>query len=236
MFLVLALASIPFSYDGSILPGRTLTVRNVNGGIRVHTGDRLQIRAEKHAQRSDPNAVTIRVDQRAGGIVVCVRYPGYADRPCDEDANMRNVDNDTTVDFDITLPHGVALDASSVNGAVEARTDGTIDARTVNGSVRAEGRDVRSVATVNGSVHVRVLDRSRGTLEAKTVNGSIDVALPAGTGVRLEAKTLTGGITADGLTVERPRYGPGASANGTAGDGARHLTLETVNGSITLTR
>ena len=75
---------------------------------------------------------------------------------------------------------------------------------------------------------------SRGSLAAHTVNGSIDVTLPPGTGVTVDARTLTGTINANGLTVNRPRYGPGASVNGTLGDGARVLTLQTTNGSITL--
>jgi len=76
----------------------------------------------------------------------------------------------------------------------------------------------------------------RGPLDVKTVNGSITITLPPGNGFTLDAKTLTGGISADGITVERPRYGPGAHASGTSGDGARRVTLETVNGSITVTR
>jgi len=38
------------------------------------------------------------------------------------------------------------------------------------------------------------------------------------------------------VTVNHPMYGPGASAHGTVGDGARVLSLETTNGSITLRR
>jgi DUF4097 and DUF4098 domain-containing protein YvlB len=89
---------------------------------------------------------------------------------------------------------------------------------------------------VNGSVHVRVVAGGRGTLTAKTVNGLIDISLPHGTGVELAARTLTGDINAEGVDVQRPRYGPGARANATLGDGARKLSLETLNGSITVTR
>lgn len=235
MFLVLALASVPFNYEGTLRPGQTFAVHDVSGRVRVRGGDRLAVRATKHARTGDPNQVTIRVDQRPDGLIVCVRYLGSGDRNCEEHVSG-HVDNDTQVDFDIVLPPGVALEARTINGSIDAQTDGTIDASSVNGGVRAEGRDVRSAVSVNGAVHVRVLDRSGGSLEAKSVNGSIDVSLPPGSGVTLEAKTLTGSITAAGLTVERARWGPGASANGTLGDGARHVTLETVNGSITLTR
>ncbi|HEV3088894.1 MAG TPA: hypothetical protein VGX96_16905 [Candidatus Elarobacter sp.] len=240
MFLVLALVSVPFAYDGALKPGQSLTIRDINGSVRVRTGDRLAIRATKHAERSDPNEVAIHVENRPNGIVVCVRYPPEANRPCDEHRYFRGNNNgnhnDTAVDFDVTVPHGIALDAATVNGSVDAVNDGPADASTVNGAVRIEGRDVRTAKTVNGSVTVRVLDRGTGSLEASTVNGSVDVSLPPGSGANVHAKTLTGGISADGLTVERPRYGPGASADGTLGDGARRINLETVNGSITLRR
>jgi hypothetical protein len=238
MFLVLAFATVPFSYDGSLRPGQKLTVRDVNGSVRVRTGDRLAIRANKHSDRSDPNEVAIHVENRADGIVVCVRYPPDANRGCDDRSSRssRDANNDTAVDFDITVPHGIALDAKSVNGSVDAINDGPTEAASVNGSVRVEGRDVRKAVSVNGSVEVHVLDRVRGTLSAKTVNGSIDVSLPPGSGVSFEARTLTGGISADGITVNRPRYGPGASASGTLGDGALRIDAKTINGSITLHR
>jgi hypothetical protein len=240
MFLVLALASVPFSYDGALRPGQTLSIRDVNGSVRVRTGDRLAIRATKHAERGDPNAVAVHVENRSDGIVVCVRYPPDANRGCDarsgQDHNNNDNDNDTAVDFDVTVPHGIVLDAHTVNGAVDVVNDGPADASTVNGSVSVEARDVRTAHTVNGSVNVHVLDRSRGAISAHTVNGSIDVALPEGTGVELDARTLTGDISAAGASVERPRYGPGARAKATLGDGARRLSLHTVNGSITLKR
>jgi hypothetical protein len=235
MFLVLAAITVPFDYAGTLRPGQTLAIRDINGSVRVRAGDRLEIHAVKSAERGDPNAVAIHVENRPSGIVVCVRYPPDANRGCDEsNQSGGSHDNDTSVAFDVTVPHGVAVDARSVNGEVDVVNDGPTDASTVNGRVRAEGRDVRTATTVNGSVDVKILDRGRGRLVAKTVNGSIDVSLPPGTGFTVDGRTLTGGITAPALTVERPRYGPGASVSGTIGDGGRRLELRTTNGSITL--
>ncbi len=237
MIFVFGLASVPFSYDGTLRPGQTLTVRGVNGGVRVRNGDRLAIRATKHARSGDPNAVQIHVEQRGDGTIVCVRYPPDAGRGCDErELRHDSSNNDTTVDFDITLPRGARLDAATVNGSVDAQVDGPVDAATVNGAIRVDAPDVASAHTVNGSLHLRLRGAGRGMLEAKTVNGSIDVQVPPGTGVDFEAKTLTGTIDAAGISVERPQYGPGATAHGTLGNGARRIDCETVNGSITLRR
>ena len=240
MFLVVA-ATVPFAYDGSMHAGQVLTIRDINGSVRVRTGDRLAIRATKHAERGDPNEVAIHVESRSDGIVVCVRYPPEANRGCSDRASRHNGngndnDTDTVVDFDVTVPHGITLAAQTVNGTVDATNDGPTDAATVNGTVRVEAKDVRSVQSVNGSVYVKVLERSRGALTARTVNGSIDVSLPPGSGVEVRAHVLNGGINVDGLSVDRPRYGPGASARGSLGDGSRRVDLETVNGSITLRR
>jgi carbon monoxide dehydrogenase subunit G len=234
MFLVVAAVAVPFSYDGTLRSGQTLAIRDVNGSVRVRTGDRLSIRATKRANRGDPNAVAIRVDTRSNGIIVCVRYPPQTNRACDEPGTQENHNNDTSVAFDVTVPRGIVLDASSVNGDVDVVNDGPTEVTTVNGNVRADGRDVQKATTVNGTVTVDVHDRSRGSLVASTVNGSIDVTLPPDTGLSLDAGTVTGDINASGMKVERPRYGPGARASGTLGDGALHLSLHTTNGSITL--
>jgi hypothetical protein len=238
MVLVLGLVSVPFSYEDALRSGQTLTVRDVNGSVRVRNGDRLQIQARKYARTGDPNAVKIHVEQHPDGTIVCVRYPPDAERGC-SDTNVSShgsSNNDTAVDFQVTIPRGVELDAQTVNGSIDALTDGLADASTVNGSLRVDAREIRTARTINGSIGLRVRNGSREALEAKAVNGSIDVEVPPGSGVTLDAKTLTGSIHAAGVAVEKPRFGPGANVHATLGDGGRHLDLETVNGSITLRR
>ncbi len=236
MFLVLALAGVPFVYDGKLAVGRTLAIRDINGSVHVRTGQRLMIRATKTAQRGDPNTVAVHVEDTPTGLVACVRYPPNAGDGCSARVRNSSTDNDTKVDFDVTLPHGVALDAGTVDGSIDARTDGTIDASTVNGRLRIEGREAHTLTTLNGSIELRLLDRPSGSLNAKTVNGPITISLPPGSGIDVQAHTITGRIDAAGLTVDHPQYGPGADARGTLGDGAAHLTLSTVNGAIALRR
>jgi DUF4097 and DUF4098 domain-containing protein YvlB len=234
MVLVLAFASMPFAYDGTLRRGATLEIRDVNGNVRVRTGDRFAIRATKHGERDDPAQVRVRVETAADRTVVCVRYPPDADRACADREEVR--DNDVEVDLDVTVPHGVVLEANTVNGWVDARNDGPIPRiSTVNGYVNAEGTGVGTVQTVNGRVDVRVLGPAHGELSAKTVNGDVSVALPPNAGAQITAKTLNGDIRV-GLPVERPRYGPGASVHGTVGDGALDVRLESLNGNIVLRR
>jgi hypothetical protein len=237
MFLVLALATVPFHYDGLLRPGQNLTVRDINGTVRVHEGDRLRIDATKHAEHGDPAAVAIHVEPRPDGLIVCVRYPPEAQRGCAEPGGTRvGGDNDTVVDFDVTLPRDVGLDAQTVNGSIEARTSGAVTAATVNGRVNVDAPEIRDVKSTNGSLDLHVNAPGRAALTAKTVNGSIRVDLPAGSGATISAKTLLGGIDVPGLAVQKPRFGPGASASGTIGDGARSVDLQTTNGSIVVRR
>ncbi|HTJ28379.1 MAG TPA: hypothetical protein VMA36_19635 [Candidatus Limnocylindria bacterium] len=238
MFIVLALATIPFHYDGALRPGQTLTVRDINGTVRVHEGGSLRIDATKHAEHGDPAAVAIHVEPRPDGLIVCVRYPPDAQRGCADGGGGTHVstDNDTAVDFDVTLPRDVRLDAQTVNGSIDAQTAGEVSAATVNGRVSVDAPAIRAAKSVNGSLDLRLRARGDVPLTAKTVNGSIRVDLPPGSGARVAAKTLLGGIDVPGLAVDKPRFGPGASANGTLGGGGRDVDLQTVNGTITLRR
>ena len=232
MFLVLALAAVPFTYDGTMRRGGRLDISDVNGSVRVRTGDRLHIQAEKHGTRNDPSQVAIRVETHGDTTVVCVRYPPDQKAPCDE--NVSTHDNDVEVDFDVEVPHGITLVARSVNGTVDAQNDGPIEEiASVNGNVRAEGTAVDRIETVNGNIDARVVGSRSGSLQAKTVNGELTVTLPGGAGARVTAKTLNGDIRV-GLPVSRPEFGPGASVSGTVGDGAYDLQLRSLNGSITL--
>jgi hypothetical protein len=235
MFLVLALVGAPFHAEPAIRPGQSLVIKDIQGDVRVRPGNRLVIDARKHADHSDPNAVVVRVDTTPSGVVACVRYPGDEQRSCNEHVHGAQ-DNDTSVDFDITVPSGVMVEADSVNGSVDVVADGTVRANSVNGNVRVDAGDVEDAKTVNGSIRVRVRNRSTRPLHAASVNGTVDVELPAGSGVSVHAQTLNGDIVAGNLPVQHREFGPGASVDGTLGDGSRSVELQSVNGSILLRR
>lgn len=238
MMMLLAVSAPPFLATGTLAAGQTLTVRDVNGNVHVRDGRTLTIKADRHARHGDPNAVIVRVDRTSDGTIVCVRYPNEGNRPCDEhgDMNVKGGDNDTQVDFDITVPAGAIVDATTVNGGIDARHDGSLVVTDVNGSVDADARSISRAVTVNGSLRLRLREAGREPLSATTVNGSIELAVPANLGLTVDARTLTGEIDVPGLNVERPRYGPGARVHGSLGDGALHASLKTVNGSVTVRR
>jgi DUF4097 and DUF4098 domain-containing protein YvlB len=231
-------ATADFAYDGALSSAQRLDVRDVNGNITVTTGSGLHVRAHKTAERGDPNDVTVLVRPSSSGVVVCVRYPGDSRTSCDNDgAHAHDThDNDTRVDLTITIPPGAELRATTVNGNIDAHVDGVARGITVNGNVKLDARDVTSATTVNGAIAVRLRDpHAASRLRLATVNGAVDLTMPAGVGATVDAKVLNGGITGLG-DVQRPQFGPGASAKAVFGSGARRISLATLNGTVTVTR
>jgi len=236
-FPLAAPAAEPFVFTDGIARGQTLDIHDINGDVTITPGDRLEVRATKTAgRRGNPDDVKIVTQRNSSGIAVCVQYPGD-DGDCGHSHHNGNNDNNTRVDFSVRVPGGVNVTAASVNGTVNVRSDALVSAQTVNGDVNVDAYDISHAATVNGSIDVHVRDaRSSVPLRLATVNGSVSCALPAAVGVRVHASVLNGSIDAGGLTVNRPRYGPGASVDGTLGDGRRDLELHALNGSIHVTR
>ncbi len=235
-----AAATAPdFTYTGALQAGQTLDVSDVNGDVRITNGRTLSIVAKRESRTGDPNDVKILVEPSPSGLRVCVRYPNQNQSSCSSNTNMRNGENnsDTKVTLAIQIPTGVDVHAATVNGLLDVRTDGSVSATTVNGSVRADGSDVTRASSVNGDVIVRLLKpQSTRPLRITTVNGSVRLELPTATRASFRAKVLNGDIVGLG-TVERPRYGPGASARLTSGDGEdRSITLNALNGTITVVR
>ncbi len=235
MFLVFALASVPFDYTAPLPTSQMVTVRNINGDVRVRDGRRFAVHAVASATSSDLSVVRVRVDNGPQGVVVCVRYPPDTDVPCTEERGLRGTRNsdDVRVDIDVTVPAANMVDVASVNGAVRIVHDGPATAATVNGGIDVDARSVRTAHSTNGSIRLHVRD-GHGETTAKTVNGSIVLEVPHGTGVKLNATTLNGSIVAPGVTVQDRRFGPGASADATLGDGALHASLQSLNGTVTL--
>ncbi|MFN2459819.1 MAG: hypothetical protein ABR591_03885 [Candidatus Velthaea sp.] len=233
-----ARAAEPFVYTDSIARGQTLDIHDLNGDVSVVQGDRLEVRATKTARRGNADDVKIVTRRVPSGILVCVQYPGD-DANCDRSGSHHTSgdDNDTRVDFSVRVPSGVNVTVASVNGTVDVHSDALVSARTVNGRLNVDAADVTRATSVNGSIDVHIRNvASAAPLRISTVNGSVTCTVPQSVGLNVHASVLNGSIEAGGLNVNRPQYGPGASADGTLGDGRRHLDLRALNGSIRLVR
>src|SRR5918999_1221824 len=136
-----------FRWTGQIPAGRWITLRNLNGEIRVEpsTSNQVEVTATKTWRRGDPADVRIEVRKYGAGeqdVVICALWS--AESYCDEDgyrhrnSGRNRRDNDVSVEFRVRVPRGVRIGAHSVNGdvTVEGAT-AEVKVGTVNGSVEA---------------------------------------------------------------------------------------------------
>lgn len=235
-------AAQDFTWHGSIPQGQAIEIKGVNGDIRAEAagGNDVEVVAEKHARRDDPASVQIQVVPHAGGVTICAVYPsrdGAAPNTCQPGSGGRmNVqNNDVTVRFSVRVPAGVQFVGKTVNGQVDAtQLNGDLDLSTVNGSITFSTTATARANTVNGSIRGRMgrADWS-DRLEMSTVNGGITLTLPASLSSDVRASTVNGDIETDFPMTITGRVAR-RRVEGTIGNGGRTLSLETVNGSITL--
>ena len=180
-------------------------------------------------------------DETGNGLHVCTVYLNrYSDRrTCDGDNNDSHRGNRLDVDmhYVVRVPAGARLVVSNVNGNVSVTgADADSQIETVNGDVNFDGIGASSLETVNGRI-IGTFSRAswEGTLKISTVNGSVDLTFPADLSADIRGETVNGGIeSAFPITVEKG-FGP-KSFEGRIGSGGRRLSIETVNGAITLRR
>ena len=236
-------AAQDFNWHGRLAPGKRLEVKGVNGDVRavLASGAEAVVNAAKHARRSDPDEVEIKVVEHEGGVTICAVYPtprrARRENTCEpgHEWHSSTEDNDVTVDFEVQVPAGVEFDGRTVNGEMSAEgLKADVKAGTVNGSVRVTTTGLAEASTVNGSVYVQMgrADWS-DELDFSTVNGGITLIMPANLNTEVRANTVNGDIDSDYPMTVQGRFGP-RRVRATIGAGGRSLSLSTVNGGIKL--
>jgi hypothetical protein len=228
-----------WEWRGVVKPTQQVWIRNTNGPVEVlpGTGDRLEVITEKSWRRSSPEMVQMVAVPTPQGVTICAlwkaRQSNCGDRGDYEQHDIRR--NDVAVRFTVTLPRGVRLDVSTVNGllAIQGATAG-VQASTVNGRIQLHGSGGPTKAeTVNGSVEARLDAITGGDVEIETVNGSVTAIVPAKLNAVLEAETVNGRVQTE-LPVQMTGKISPRHVRGTIGTGGPSLKLTTVNGSITI--
>jgi DUF4097 and DUF4098 domain-containing protein YvlB len=233
-----------FQWHGMIRQGQSIEIKGVNGDVRAEPSgsNEVEVVAVKRANRDSPDSVRIDVVPHSGGVTICAVYPSRDRQKPNEcaagDGGRMNVqNNDVSVRFTVRVPAGVAFVGRTVNGEIEAtRLNGDVSLATVNGSVAFSTTGGGRASTVNGSIRGEMgrADWSN-TLEMTTVNGSITLTLPPDLSTDVRASTVNGDITSDFPMTVTGRISR-RKLEGTIGGGGRVLSLDSVNGSITLKR
>jgi hypothetical protein len=227
--------SFPLTANGRV------SVSNVNGSINVVAWDQNEVKlvAVKSADTKERLAdVDIKIDARPDYISI---ESDYGDDNWKRNSDRRWRDNDkVVVEYELSVPRGAALnEIETVNGsATVANFTNVVKVSAVNGTVRATNiRGTAELSTVNGEVFAdfdRLATGSKIALE--TVNGKVNLLIPSDSNATLKAESLNGPITNDfGLPSRRGKY-VGNSLHGRLGNGEATISLESVNGSLTVKR
>ena len=239
-----AAAAQDFQWHGAVRQGQSIEIKGVNGDVRAEPSgsNEVEVLAVKRANRDNPESVRIEVVPHAGGVTICAVYPSRdTQKPNEclpgEGGRMNVQNNDVSVRFTVRVPAGVTFAGKTVNGEIEAtRLNGDVSLATVNGSVTFSTTAGGRASTVNGSIRGQMgrADWSN-TLEMTTVNGSITLTLPPDLNTDVRASTVNGDISTDFPMTVTGRVSR-RKLEGTIGGGGRVLSLDSVNGSITLKR
>ena len=233
-----------FQWHGAVRQGQSIEIKGVNGDVRAEPSgsNEVEVVAVKRANRDSPDSVRIEVVPHAGGVTICAVYPSRdTQKPNEclpgEGGRMNVQNNDVSVRFTVRVPAGVTFVGKTVNGEIEAtRLNGDVSLATVNGSVTFSTTAGGRASTVNGSIRGQMgrADWSN-TLEMATVNGGITLTLPPDLNTDVRASTVNGDISTDFPMTVTGRVSR-RKLEGTIGGGGRVLSLDSVNGSITLKR
>lgn len=234
LFLTFALATTASALERHqmvsrypIVPGGSVSIENVQGGIEVEGWDRaeVEVAVTKSAQGSADQLDNVRIIVEASerSLAFYTLYPKSSREP-------------VQVDYRLRVPRQVSLDRlRTVYGTVKVRDiEGPASLRTLNGNIEllnVTGRIKASAVSGTIVASLRALPDSTSGLILETLNGDLYLLLPARANADLELSTVAGEI--------RSKYA--LQANEVAGDNTRkaklgkggpRVRLRTVRGNI----
>jgi hypothetical protein len=216
-----------------------VNVSNVNGSITVEAWDRNEVKLEavKTADtRENLAGVEIKIDARADSFSVEADYQNTSFHNGKGWKNTQKLE----VQFRLMVPRTAVLnEIETVNGSVTVSDFvNYTHVSAVNGEVRAMNlRGTAKLSTVNGTVDASFDRLETGSqISLETVNGRVNLQIPSDANATVKADTLNGSITNDfGLPVRKGEY-VGRDLHGRIGTGDVKISLNSVNGGLSITR
>ncbi len=228
-----------FDFDGD-----EVNIRTVNGRIFIESWNKdvvdvnaeIKVRASsKSLAREYLKNIEIVVRERGDVLIIKVEQPhdrGGSFMDWIFGGGKPNV----TVNFWIKTPEEMDIEASSVNGSVEAvGIVGQASIRTTNGKIVAEEiKGAVQASTTNGSIFVNIQAHNLDDdIDLHTVNGSIKLIVDRDIEADVNISTVNGSISTDFPLEVKGKWGP-KKANGEINGGGPLIKLETVNGSVAI--
>ncbi len=133
-----------------------------------------------------------------------------------------------------------SVDAETVSGGIllRGRIAGEIDAESVSGNIDIDtrGEHARRIETssVSGDADIRSGLANGGRISAESVSGSIRIIAPAALSATVRGESFSGRLRAPDASIDKPKYGPGASFEHRYGSGDGEIRMETFSGNAEL--
>jgi hypothetical protein len=237
-----------FAWSGDVTPGATVNVRNLDGEIAIVPATDGKLSVDAVIVNAAPKAVQVMQATVGNDVYFCTLFQPKAGDSCGPRGHKHDVSvspfsffnrrHTSTVRYTLHVPSNVTLDVETVNGKIAAQNiDGNVKASTVNGEIAVSTTEgTINAETVNGSIIASMASLpDSGNVHLETVNGSITSVLPEGIGGSIDLENTNGTITAN-----YPNAVPDSADKHhmriKLDDGSRRVTLETVNGSVNLTK
>ena len=229
-----------------------------NGVERLQIeGDRnaleIKVRYPRNSRNAEATTLVLNVPRQANldvsGVAVEIDVSGIAGDELDIESVSGNViavgaprsAEISSVSGDLRLNlNSRDVDAETVSGSISlrGRIGGQISAETVSGDIsidtRGEAARRLSTSSVSGNASFTGALADSGRISAESVSGDIRLTLPKSLSARVHAESFSGSLTAPGVSVSRPKYGPGSSFEHTFGGGSGEIRLETFSGNAEL--
>lgn len=146
-----------------------------------------------------------------------------------------------TVSGDVRMTvNSPEVEAQSVSGKLilRGRMSSEVRTETVSGDidvvVNGERINELSANTVSGNAEVRTGLASQGEIKLESVSGDLTLVLPQNVSAQVHGESFSGKLRAPGVTIDRPKHGPGSSFNTRYGSGDGEISLETFSGNAEL--
>jgi len=138
--------------------------------------------------------------------------------------------------LDLTL-NSTTVEAETVSGDVRlrGRLNGDVAVETVSGRIQVlvNGERVQELKanTVSGNIEAHTALANNGQIKLESVSGNLTLVLPKDTSAQVSGESFSGTLRATGATIDKKRYGPGASFSTRYGNGDGKVGVTTFSGS-----
>jgi hypothetical protein len=238
-----------FSWTGDITPGATVNVRNIDGAIAILPSDNAKLTVDAVILNASPSTVDVKQAMSGSDMFFCTLLGTQTASSCGTDAHRHDTHfsplslfsrrHPITVRYTLHVPAGVQVNVETINGKIAAQNiAGNVKASTVNGDVVVSTTSgTVNAETVNGSIIASMASLpDSGNVHLETVNGSITSLIPEGIGGSIDLDNTNGSITANYPNAKPDSSGDKHHMRIKLDEGKRRVTLETVNGSVNLTK